>query len=802
MSINRSLSGEPTFGCGKNALRFHCLGYALAAVLTTAAVLPQHVYSSEKTPIETPAPKRILILYTQRHAQPINQQWDQGILKGLKEFYEEPLAIEGEYFDPERLEDAKLQELWLEVLGGKYVRSPPDLVIPVHDQSAAFVMKNYHKLFPGTAVVFCSMSQWLYSQLSLDDNMTGVIYQFEYNRTVQFGLNIWPNARKLIVASGSGQLDRFLLEEFRSKYTPQKELDIEYWTGIPTELLSTEASQLSQDSLILYLAQDRDRDGRLSISTLDVAHRLSLASTVPVLGLFDTLLGAGIIGGCLVSPEEQGYVAGQIAARILKGEHPSNIPIVGLDMSRYVADQRQLLRFGIPESALPAGSQVLFREASIWQLYGNYISSGIAVLGLQMLIIAALLVNRRKRVKAESVLAERLRFESFLAEISSRLVKVGPEELSREIEFALNRVLKLFELDLAIVYDLSPDGQQLRSVASVAHAGTTDQLDEINLDSIAWLWSQMKDGQVITFSDVFSLPDEATIDKHFLMSVDLTAAMAKSLSTQDRSFGTVLYGKSSGNYDWDETVVQRLQILTEVFSSALAQAHSDEELALSQKNAQELSGRLLTAIEDERRHLAREMHDDVSQRLAVVANVAGKIEQECDQEPTRSTLHQLREQLIGISDDVHRISRRLHPSILDDMGLNDVIHSECMRISAQEGIAVDFRSNQIPDVIPKDLAVCLYRVAQEALRNAVKHSQSDRIVITLNADAENLYLTCRDFGRGLNLDAGGGVHGLGIASMQERVRLVHGSFAISSAPGEGTSISATIPLVERKAGNS
>ena len=155
---------------------------------------------------------------------------------------------------------------------------------------------------------------------------------------------------------------------------------------------------------------------------------------------------------------------------------------------------------------------------------------------------------------------------------------------------------------------------------------------------------------------------------------------------------------------------------------------------------------------------------------------------------------QLRERLIALSDDVHRISRRLHPSILDDLGLTDAIRSECDRISEQGKIAVDFHGGQFPEHVPKDLALCLYRVAQETLRNAVKHSRTERIDMKLSADAEFLYLELHDYGCGFDPDAVRGQPGLGLASMEERVRLADGVLAINSKGGEGTCISVTIPL--------
>ncbi|XZE18209.1 ATP-binding protein [Pirellulaceae bacterium SH449] len=773
------------------------LGWVLAAALTVFGPVSL-AYSVEQSSNEPVPPKRVLILYSHRQAVPVTLQWDRGIRSAIAENYRKPLAIDVEYLDAERLEDPTLKELWVDLLRGKYELLQPDLVIPVHDVSAAIYLRNYQKLFPNTSVVFCSIEDRLRAELPITTKMTGVSYRLDYHRTMECALRLFPRTRRVVVVSGTGIMDRGLLAEFQMLFSAQEHPEIEYWTGVPEDVLYEDTKQLSNDSIVFYLAQDRDRNGRPSITPLNVVQRISSAAKVPVFGLYDTLLDHGIMGGCLAPVEAQGRLAGQLAARILNGESPSDIPLDGVEMNQFMFDHRQLSRWGIRERDLPEGSRIMFKEPGIWQQYGVYLSAGIAILGLQMLLIVTLLVNRSRRVVAENFLAERLRFESLLSELSSRFVNAPQAKLSSEIEFALNRVLELSGLELGVLFELDQDGLRLRKLVSVVRSGEITEItkfDEVALDSIPWLWSQVKSGRSITFSDLSTLPDLATCEKVFFEHVGLKAAMASSLHALGSPFAVIVFGQLTGEYDWNETVVKHLEALTEVLKIALAQARSEVELETSRKNAQQLAGRLLTAIEDERRYLAREMHDDLTQRLALAALEANKIEQRLDQETARVELKKLREGLIAISDDVHRISRRLHPSILNDLGLPDAIRSECNRISEQEVITVEFHSVRYPQQVPKDLELCLYRVAQEAMRNAEKHSRTKRIQVTLNADAESLYLSIRDFGCGFAPGASGGLSGLGIASMEERVRLVDGSLAINSVVGEGTSILVAIPLL-------
>ena len=210
-----------------------------------------------------------------------------------------------------------------------------------------------------------------------------------------------------------------------------------------------------------------------------------------------------------------------------------------------------------------------------------------------------------------------------------------------------------------------------------------------------------------------------------MVRLGLKAGVAVPLKAKGTILGMLAFGQLTRERSWNDTILQRLKLVGEVIANALAHARADESLCASREEARQLAGRLLTAQEDERKRLAREMHDDVSQRLAATAIEAGKFEQQFPvADPSREAMASLKDHLIALSDDVHRISRQLHPAILDDLGLEDAIRSECDRFAEREGVAIQFHCGDLPDRLPKDIALCLYRIAQEALRNVAKHAQT------------------------------------------------------------------------------
>ncbi|MGH7479652.1 MAG: PAS domain-containing sensor histidine kinase, partial [Candidatus Methylomirabilales bacterium] len=223
---------------------------------------------------------------------------------------------------------------------------------------------------------------------------------------------------------------------------------------------------------------------------------------------------------------------------------------------------------------------------------------------------------------------------------------------------------------------------------------------------------------------------------------------------------------------------------------------SEAALRRSQEGLRDLAGKLLTAQEEERRRLARELHDDLTQRLAVLAIEAGRLEQQLHgtAAPVLERLRQMKEQIVKLSADVHGISRQLHPSILDDLGLVSAMESECAHLTQREGIAVKYESHNVPTTLPRDVALCLYRIAQEALRNIAKHAQTTEAFVALVGAKDAITLSVWDDGVGFDPAQVHRKPGLGLASMEERVRLIRGELSVKSHPGRGTEIEVVAPV--------
>ena len=250
---------------------------------------------------------------------------------------------------------------------------------------------------------------------------------------------------------------------------------------------------------------------------------------------------------------------------------------------------------------------------------------------------------------------------------------------------------------------------------------------------------------------------------------------------------------------WQRTKWTWATVLAIIFGlSALAGylQHSRTLLKVARNRQMQLSGLLINAEEHERSRVASELHDDFSQRVAILA-----LGLENAQEATPAALAEVRKQLrellsstVQLGDDLHTLSHRLHSSTIESLGLVPALNALCKEFTVQQGIRVDFTSDEVPRSIDPDAALGVFRIVQEALRNVKRYSGASEAEVDLQMPGERLEISVRDRGRGFDLSHLGGNEGLGIRNMEERARLLGGKFEIQSEPGKGTTVAASVPF--------
>jgi PAS domain S-box-containing protein len=234
------------------------------------------------------------------------------------------------------------------------------------------------------------------------------------------------------------------------------------------------------------------------------------------------------------------------------------------------------------------------------------------------------------------------------------------------------------------------------------------------------------------------------------------------------------------------------------FAGYMGSAVDVTERKMAAEALSTVSQRVIEAQEGERTRLARELHDDVNQRLALLTMRLDALSRAVPDLAIegKQRIEEAREDIINLVTDVQALSYRLHPPRLDYLGIATAAADLCREISSQWGFEISFDAENVPKGLSRRITVCLYRVLQEALMNAIKHSGTRKVDVSLRGGADQIELTINDFGVGFDVEATHG-RGLGLTSMNERLKAVKGHLAIRSQLDQGTSIRARVPLLQR-----
>jgi len=221
-----------------------------------------------------------------------------------------------------------------------------------------------------------------------------------------------------------------------------------------------------------------------------------------------------------------------------------------------------------------------------------------------------------------------------------------------------------------------------------------------------------------------------------------------------------------------------------------------------QKELESLAGKLIEAQEQERKRIARELHDDFNQRLAALSVELEALERDplVVPQPFARQLTLVREHIGQLSDDLHDLAYKLHPSLLEHVGLEVAIRDHVAEFTKRTGLPTTYTARKVPQGLSQEVATNLFRVMQESLQNVSKHAQATEVTVRLSGSSKGVGLSVRDNGAGFDLEGKSArTKGLGLMSMQERARLLSGVLRVHSLRGKGTKVCAWIPHVKEGA---
>jgi PAS domain S-box-containing protein len=371
-----------------------------AALGLALAVSP----AREAAATETRLPPSVLLISPLRSTDPSVPLMESAFRSALEKDYGAAVDFHVESLDLPDAAFVPFAQRLTDLLREKYSGRRMDAVVVDRPEAVRFLLGSRPALFPGAPLVFLNLTRKAVETLRPPD-ATGVILVVEQHRTVSVALDLHPGTKRVVLMAGSSPADHAFEALARALVEARAPgLETISLAGLPLDEQLRRLARLPANSVVFFVTYRADSLGRSMVSS-DVLRLVARASSAPVYGGDSTLMGLGIVGGDLFRSETQAERAAGLTARILRGEPPSSIPPIAEPSNQLTFDWRELRRWGIDEARLPPGSVVLFREKTLWSEHGRTILGTIALLIAQTLLIGALLVARRHRIRAQAQLA-------------------------------------------------------------------------------------------------------------------------------------------------------------------------------------------------------------------------------------------------------------------------------------------------------------------------------------------------------------------------------------------------------------
>jgi PAS domain S-box-containing protein len=996
-------------------------------VLSFAAKIP---VSQTALEVAQPSnPKRVLILLENDDTWPAYRLIDENVRTTLRKGSPSGILIFSEHLDRDHFSDPAIQVAQQNLIKRKYASSKIDLVIVVGGVPAG--------LFPGLPLVYLSADakRNFPEGVTSGTKVVNVWVDLDARKTLEVARQLQPKARRIVVVGEESTPGHKSMSRIREMIaTTAPDMESSYLTNLAVPEICRRVAVLGPERIVLFTGISHDPRGSPLVSA-ELIPMVAAASDAPVYSLADSHIGMGAVGGYVASSAEVGKKGGEMGLRILADEPRQDLGVPNV----YLFDWRQLRRWRISKSALPAGSVVLNRQPTLWEDYRWYFIAAILLCIIETLLILGLLWHRSKRKKFENSFVDLMAFEKLISDLSATLINLHEEQVQPAIENSLGKIAEFLNLNRIDVFEYSKKSAELRVTSSWHSEGLQPSPSAVKAEQLP-CWSKLlQRGEMVILSDLRALPELGSAECEHLRKLDAISAATLPLRAGGEFFGGISFISTSRRVLWTEGLIHQLKQLADILSNASmrsraletqfrhtaivessddaiisitlggiimswntgaqrlfgfsdaeavgqpitllvpdgwrdeankilsrvrygehikhyetvhiakdgkkvdvsltvspimnskgvvvgvskiarditdrkraertlregeerfrlvantapvllwmsgpdklctffnqcwldftgrpleqelgngwasgvypedlehclaiysgafeARAEFDMEYRLrrsdgkyrwivdhgvprfesdgtfcgyigscmditdrkrTEDSLEELSGRLITAQEEERVRIARELHDDFSQRLALLGIGLGRLwkRRPESEEEERILVQKLWSQTKEITSDVHRLSHQLHSSKLEYVGLGPALRGLCEEISDKYRIQVEFTQRGVLSDIPKDIALCLFRICQESLSNVVKHSQAKQAQAELFSENNEVCLRITDSGLGFDLALRDANVGIGLIGMRERLRLVGGRLSVQSAPMRGTEILAEVPLPE------
>jgi len=386
-------------------------------------------------------PTRILLLFQQQaetspmveFTQPLRREVLRG-QKGPVEFYQESL-------DLDRFADRQAPPRLKTYLENKYRDIDVDVVVPVGRRALQFAIGPLASVFPRASIVFALNTAPQTNAAALPRNVTGRLGEASrFEPTVAMARRLQPDAERVVIVGGASPADSTSIQAALTGVSgAAKGLPVTLLTGMPLEVMLRRLHNLPRRSIVIFANFRRDALGQV-FDPVDLVGTMAHASSAPMYTQLASYVGEGLVGGYVLKFDDEGAATGRLIRRVLHRGPEDPMPPVEMFEKNLVVDWRALRRWNLDEKRLPPGTEVLFREPSLWARYRTAVLLSLAVFSLELTLIALLLVERQRRKRAQLELRERSAYEQTIARLTTDAVRHAPEEAPRALEDALSHI--------------------------------------------------------------------------------------------------------------------------------------------------------------------------------------------------------------------------------------------------------------------------------------------------------------------------------------------------------------------------
>ncbi len=394
---------------------------------------------------------RVLILYPYDEKLPATAIAGETARNRLIEATSGKIDLFSEFLDLSRFSEKVHIDRMARYLAEKYVDRRPDVVIALGEESTSFIVANRNMIAPDARIVFAGFGSGTAARINPPSDVVGAFTEFDIAKTLEMARGLQPDASHLFILGGSSEFDRSWLATARTDLGGlARNYETTYLTDLTIDEFAERAARLPPDSIVLVLTVLSDRSGRNFIPR-QALEQIAATANAPIYGPYDTYIGYGSVGGNAVTFESMGRSVAGLAIDALAGK-----PIANVDVPQtYVADARQLKRWGLSESALPPGTVLSFKEKTVWEEHWQVMVGMVGVVALQGMIISGLLVERRRRFAAQT--ESRLRLLELVHMNQSATAGALSASIAHELNQPLGAIRSNAEAAEAILGGKTPD---------------------------------------------------------------------------------------------------------------------------------------------------------------------------------------------------------------------------------------------------------------------------------------------------------------------------------------------------------